>query len=477
MITRAATWTSQGVADATGGALTGRPRRMLTGVSTDTRDDLDGRLFVALSGPRFDAHNFLSQAVSKGAKALLVSKAKVAKADLPEGDYDVIRVKDVLTALGDLGRAHRRRWSGPVFALTGSNGKTTTKEMAAAILASSRSVLKTHGNLNNLIGVPMTLLGLEEHHQAAIVEMGMNRLGEIARYTEIAEPSVGVVTNIGPAHIGELGSIQNIAQAKGELYLGLGSNAIQVVNADDPLVLMVAKAAARSSRRTRTFGRAPHADVCLVKADEGPDPASTGQRLELRVDGRSVQVDLPLAGAHNADNAAAAVALVTAHPDIDVSVEDIATGLAGVSVVGGRMRTEAVGSYLIVDDSYNANSASMQAAVETMAKLATRQSRRLVAVLGEMRELGTFSPSEHGRVGATVARHGAAVLAAFGPEASPLAEAAAAGGVTSRHESEDADALYAWLKAQLQDGDLILVKGSRGIRMEQFIERLKEEEG
>ncbi|MEO1335872.1 MAG: Mur ligase family protein, partial [Myxococcota bacterium] len=167
MIARGATFTSQAVADATAGTLTGRPRRSLDGVSTDTREALEGRLFVALSGPNFDAHNFLDQAIAKGASALLVSKIPKG---LPEGNYDVIRVKDVLTALGDLGRAHRRRWNGPVFALTGSNGKTTTKEMAAAILGVSRSVLKTEGNLNNLIGVPMTLLGLEPHHTAAVVE-------------------------------------------------------------------------------------------------------------------------------------------------------------------------------------------------------------------------------------------------------------------------------------------------------------------
>ncbi|MEM7678105.1 MAG: UDP-N-acetylmuramoyl-tripeptide--D-alanyl-D-alanine ligase, partial [Myxococcota bacterium] len=409
---------------------------------------------------------------AKGASALLVSKVPKG---LPQGDYDIIRVKDVLTALGDLGRAHRRRWNGPVFALTGSNGKTTTKEMAAAILGVSRSVLKTEGNLNNLIGVPMTLLGLEPHHTAAIVEMGMNRLGEIARYTEIAEPNAGVVLNVGPAHIGELGSIQNIAQAKGELYHGLPSHAMHVVNADDPLVLMVAKAAQRTNRRTRTFGRAPHTDVCIV-ADE--PLADGGQRMRLRIDGQEVDVRLPLPGAHNAQNAAAAVALVTAHPDIDVALEDIATGLEGVQVVGGRMRSVNVGPYLVVDDSYNANSASMQAAIETLARAAAQQKSRLVAVLGEMRELGEFSESEHRRVGHVLARQGIAVLASFGPQARALSEAATEGGITTaRHENEDPDALFAWLTAQLQDGDLILVKGSRGIRMEQFIDRLKGQVG
>ena len=243
-----------------------------------------------------------------------------------------------------------------------------------------------------------------------------------------------------------------------------------VVNADDPLVLMEANAAKRPSHRMRTFGNAPHADVRLVSAE---DHADDGQRLELVVDGRSLEVDLPLAGAHNAHNAAAAVALVTAHPQVSVSLDDIAKGLSEVSVVGGRMRSEAIGPYLVIDDSYNANSASMQAAIETAARQAARQGRRLVAVLGEMRELGEFSDGEHRRVGNVVARHQAAALATFGPLAAPLAEAAAVEGVKVRHETDDADALFGWLVDQLQDGDLVLVKGSRGIRMEQFIDRLK----
>ncbi len=464
--------TSQAVADATGGTLTGKARRALVGVSTDTREPLDGRLFVALSGPRFDAHEFLGQAVEQGAKALLVSKAKSAKVTLPDGDYDVIRVKDVLTALGDLGRAHRRRWGGPVLALTGSNGKTTTKEMAASILAVSRTVLKTEGNLNNLIGVPMTLLGLTQAHEVAVVEMGMNQSGEIARYTEIAEPDVGMVINVGPAHIGELGSIQNIAKAKGELYHGLPTNAMQVVNADDPLVLMEAESAKRPARRTRTFGRAPHANVCLL-AEE--DLVDGGQRIALSVDGQRIEAELPLGGAHNAHNAAAAVALVTAHPNLSVSATDIAAGLAKVEIVGGRMRAEGVGPYVVVDDTYNANSASMQAALETLGRRATQQSRRLVAVLGEMRELGGFAEGEHRRVGHAAAKNNVAVLAAFGPDAAPMSETAAADGVTARHEADDSEALFDWLRSQLREGDLILVKGSRGIRMERFIERLKGE--
>ncbi|MEO1338721.1 MAG: cyanophycin synthetase, partial [Myxococcota bacterium] len=192
---------------------------------------------------------------------------------------------------------------------------------------------------------------------------------------------------------------------------------------------------------------------------------------------KEIEIRLPLPGAHNADNAAAAVAMVTAHPDIDVTAEDITTGLEGVEVVGGRMRSVDIGSYLVVDDSYNANSASMQAAIETLARQAVQQQRRLVAVLGEMRELGEFSDSEHRKVGHVLVRQGAAVLASFGPQAGVMAAAAAEGGVTAKHEDEDADALFAWLTTQLKDGDLILVKGSRGIRMEQFIDRLKGQVG
>jgi UDP-N-acetylmuramoyl-tripeptide--D-alanyl-D-alanine ligase len=357
-----------------------------------------------------------------------------------------------------------------VLALTGSNGKTTTKEMVAAIQAAARPCLKTEGNLNNLIGLPMTLLGAQAHHQVAVVEMGMNKPGEIARYAEIAEPDAGLVLNVGPAHIGELGSIEAIADAKGELFAGLHPGAVAVANLDDPRVMGQVP---RSAARLLTFGRDLGADVCLLAA---APRAEGGQDLVLRVDGAEVQAFLPLDGAHNALNAAGAVALATARPDLaPASLAAVVEGLAKVVVPGGRLAARAMAGLWVIDDGYNANRASMEAALATAAARARARGVGLVALLGEMRELGAFSEAEHARVGQVAAEVGAAAVAAFGPGAGPIAAAAAAAGVPAHHEAEDEAALYAWARERWRPGDVVLVKGSRGIRMERFLRRLEGE--
>lgn len=437
-----------------GGELSGPNRRTLSGVSTDTRDPLEGQLFVALVGERFDAHDFLHKAIDGGAAGLLVERGRAGEA--PEG-VAVIEVDDTLFALGELARAHRRRLGTPVVALTGSNGKTTTKELLAGILSRSNATLKTQGNLNNLIGVPMTVLGIEASHAVAVVEMGMNQPGEIARYTEICEPAVGMVINVGPAHIGELGSIEAIAAAKGELYAGLSAGAVRVVSADDERVVKVAGPGGR------TFGRAADADVRLVSTDA---VGVERQRVELSIDGRALTVEIPFPGAHNAMNATAAVAAATAAP-VTVSDDDIVEGLAAVAPVARRLVPRQIGPYLVIDDCYNANGASMVAALETVAA----RGARFGALLGEMRELGAHSVAEHRRVGEAAVRLGAAFVVTFGPEAKAIADGAA--GTSTHHEDDDLDAAFAALTARLEDGDVLLVKGSRGIRMERFIDRLE----
>jgi UDP-N-acetylmuramoyl-tripeptide--D-alanyl-D-alanine ligase len=461
---------------AVGGKLVGSSGRLYTGVSTDTRDALAGQLFVALVGDKHDAHDHLSAAWSGGAAGVLVSEAGWARVGgTVSADRTAIVVKDTLHALGELARFHHRRLGTPVLALTGSNGKTSTKELLHAILSVSRRTLKTEGNLNNLIGVPMTLLGLGAEHQLAVVEMGMNTPGEIDRYAEIAEPIVGMVINVGPAHIGELGSIEAVAKAKGELFRRLGKDAIAIANLDDPRVM----GEAQSTRaKVRTFGRDAKADVRLVASEPilTPEGLDGGQWLTLAIAGKTIQASIPFAGAHNAMNAAGAVAAATAlQGSLQVELDDIVTGLPRALNVGRRLAFKPVGKFLVVDDAYNANSASMIAAIETVAAFGKKSGRRVVAVLGEMRELGQYGPEEHRTVGMALKSAGDSLVAAFGPMAGPITDAAKSPGVDALHEADDLDALWRWLRPRLSAGDLILVKGSRGARMERMIPLLEGE--
>lgn len=470
MIARPASFAPVEAAAATGGRLeagTASPERW-SGVATDTRDALAGRLFVALKGLRFDAHDFLRQAVDAGAAGLLVSEgpwARIGGRDAVGEGVDVLVVPDSMVGLGDLARAHRRRVGVPVLGLTGSNGKTTTKELMGGLLAQRHRVHMTAGNLNNLIGLPLTLLGLDaELHDVCVVEMGMNALGEIAALTAIAEPELGLITNIGPAHIGELGSLAAIAQAKGELFAGLGPKALAVVNADDVRVGQQLP----PGRRSRSFGRAPRAEVRLIEQVA----CEQGQDLRLSVDGIEVEARLPLHGIHNALNAAAAVAATTALPSARIGAEEVAAGLGGVQATKGRLSVRSLAGLTVIDDTYNANAASALAAVRTAKELAG--GRRLVAAFGEMKELGRFSDDAHAEVGAALAEAGAAVVAAFGPGAGPLARAAAANGALTRHEPEDFDVLCGWFLPRTQPGDVLLLKGSRSSRMERILAALED---
>ncbi|MFO0726875.1 MAG: UDP-N-acetylmuramoyl-tripeptide--D-alanyl-D-alanine ligase [Myxococcota bacterium] len=473
MIVGAADWTPGDIARAVLGHVEGDPSRRLLGVATDTRDPLRQALFVALVGEKHDAHQFLDTAVEAGASALLVEAARLSPEQQARlsARVSLILVPDTTTALGDLAKAHllRHRSHLKIAGLTGSNGKTSTKEMLAALCGVGRRTLKTQGNLNNLIGLPMTALRVDGAHDVAVLEMGMNRLGEIARMTEIARPDVGLITNVGPAHIGELGGMDNIQRAKGELFRGLEASATAIVNLDDPRV--VAEAQHAGTSKARTFGRTTGADVLLVSSREEGE----GQILELYVDGTRLEAELPYPGAHNALNAAGAVAAATAL--FALSDNEIRAGLAAAERVGGRLSARPLGEWLLLDDSYNANSASTIAAIRTAGDRARREGRRFVAFLGEMRELGSYADEEHQKVGRAAAEAGAAFVAAFGPLASPLAAAASSGGILAQHEAEDAARLFAWARPKLEARDLILVKGSRGIHMEQFVKLLEEGRG
>ncbi|MCB2193164.1 MAG: UDP-N-acetylmuramoyl-tripeptide--D-alanyl-D-alanine ligase [Deltaproteobacteria bacterium] len=449
------------VLQATGARARGEcPVLPFTGVSTDTRTIQAGELFVALSGPNFDGNEFLDQAFEQGAAAALVRRG----AQAPDGNgHCLLEVEDTLKALGDLAAAWRREHSALVAAITGSNGKTTTKEMLGAILRRRHQVLATKGNLNNLIGLPLTLLGLREAHTACVVEMGMNAPGEIARLTEIAAPEAGVITNVGPAHIGMLGSMEAIAKAKAELFEGLSPAATAVVNLDDPLL---APYAASLSCRVVSFGIEAMADV------RATDITALGEQQSFVLDlaGEAVEVRLPAPGVHNVMNALAAAATAWA---LGQGADAVAAGLEAFTPVPGRLAlTGEPGGPAVVDDTYNANPFSVACGLLAAKDMA--QGRPLVLVLGDMKELGEFAAELHHQTGLKAAQVGCRLVVALGEHAEHVAAGARQGGLSAQQALVFAamEELLEEITQLLDAQDLVLVKGSRSMGMERVVARL-----
>ena len=425
---------------------------VVQGISTDSRTLQPGDLFVPLRGERFDGHDYLTQAVRNGAAACL-SEEIVAGLTIP-----VVQVRDTLQALGDLAHAVRQGFTGPVVGITGTSGKTTTKEMLAAILARTGPGLKSSGNFNNLIGVPQTLFGLEPEHRWAVIEMGMSARGEIARLAQIAAPAIGVITNVGAGHLQQLGGISGVARAKGELFIHLPAEGTAIVNADDPQIVPLPLA---NGVRRVTFGCCAEAQVrgSAISAID----STVGFTLHLP--GEEIQVRLPLPGRHNVHNALAAAAAAWV---LGVPAGEIAAGLGGFSPCPGRMELIALAAdVLLLEDSYNANPLSMRAALDALSDLG-RHGRR-IAVLGDMLELGPTARDLHREVGSLVAER-ADWLFTLGELAREIAGGAVDSGLSRERciAVENVDELVVKLRGILQPGDRVLVKGSRGMRMERI---------
>lgn len=448
------------VLKATGGQLiSAGDSKLFQGISTDTRSIQAGNLFVALVGERFDGNEFAAQAVAQGATALLVSKT----VNVP--DYvTVIQVSNTLTALQALARFHRQRYSIPVIAVTGSNGKTTTKDMIAAVLSGKFKVLKTEANFNNEIGLSLTLLKLEASHEVAVVEMGMRASGEIRELTEIALPTVGVVTNVGETHMEILGSIENIASAKAELVEAIAPDDLVVLNADDPHVRDMQH---KTQGRIVFYGIASQA---FVRAEN--ITAGKSAELSTTFDCRSVRgsftVTLPTVGIHNVYNALAAI---TVGWELGLQPREIQTGIS--SFVPGAMRLEVTsyGPYTVINDVYNASPLSMAAALTTLANVSKG---RKIAVLGDMLELGDASVEAHRRVGRLAAEQGVDSIIAVGELAQHIAAAASEQGVKSTQFFTEHKVAIDALRKLLQPGDYILLKGSRGMKMETMLEAFQD---
>ncbi|MCM2263833.1 MAG: UDP-N-acetylmuramoyl-tripeptide--D-alanyl-D-alanine ligase [Desulfuromonadales bacterium] len=426
------------------------------GFSTDSRTLQAGDLFIPLRGERFDGHDYLAQAVRHGAAASL-SEEVVVGLNIP-----VVQVRDTLQALGDLAQAVRQRFAGPVVGITGTSGKTTTKEMLAAIFARTGPGLKSAGNFNNLVGVPLTLFGFQPEHQWAVIEMGMSARGEIARLAQIAAPKIGIITNVGAGHLQQLGGISGVARAKGELFIHLPAGGTAVINADDPQICQLPLA---NGVRRLLFGMDPEAQVRA--ADIVVTEGVVGFTLHLP--DAQVPVQLPLPGRHNVQNALAAAAAAWV---LEVPPATIAAGLAEFKPCPGRMElVECPGDLLILEDSYNANPLSMRAALDALYDLG-RPGRR-IAVLGDMLELGQAAHDLHHELGMLVAER-ADWLFTLGELAREIAVGAAEHGLPGERivSADTVEELLERLRPILQPGDRLLIKGSRGMRMERVSARL-----
>lgn len=417
------------------------------GLSTDTRTVAAGELFVALHGPNFDAHAFLDAAHARGAAGALVERVPAA---LP-----AIEVPDARAAMGRLAAHWRARYSVDTLAVTGSNGKTTVKEMIAAILARDAPVLATRGNLNNDIGVPLTLARLDAGHRRLVVEMGANHAGEIAALAAMARPRIGVITLIAPAHLEGFGSIDAVARAKGELIAALPANGVAVVNADGGYQELWRELAA--GRRLLRFGEHADADVRVLHQAQ-----AEGARISLYTADGELDVPLRLAGRHNALNAAAAAAAALA---AGVSLQCIADGLASARPVHGRLEILAApGDVRVIDDTYNANPVSLRAALEVLAQFPPPR----WLVLGDMGELGADGAAFHREAGLAARALGIQGLFGMGQLARVAVQAFGAGG---HHFDTHAQVLRA-LNDALDGGDSVLVKGSRTMEMERVVAAL-----
>jgi UDP-N-acetylmuramoyl-tripeptide--D-alanyl-D-alanine ligase len=443
-------------------------KRRIRNLSTDSRSIKRGDLFVALQGERFDGHEFVPAILAKGAVGAIVHD----QYRLPPGQKTVGRsapfllgVRDPLFAYQQLATHHRSRFVIPVVAVTGSNGKTTTKDMVAAVLAQRWRTLKTEGNYNNRIGVPSTLFRLTFRHQAAVIELGVDAQGQTTRLCEIVGPTVGLITNIGPDHLEFFGSMEGSAQAKAELLDVLPIEGTAILNADDPYFDYLA---ARARCRVVSFGLSQKADV---RATQMRSDSKKGTTFHLLLPGkaRHISVTMKVHGTHNVTNALAAAAVGYA---LNLSGSVIAHGLAKFRPAAMRSQVLVHHGVHIISDCYNANPASMKAAIQLLAQWSPARDR--VAVLGDMLELGADSQAMHREVGQFLVTNQVSRLVACGSLGREIAEGARNAGMptSSIIEAPDAAAAVEAVRTMVRQGDVVLVKASRGMRMEQVVQGL-----
>lgn len=450
------------IALATGGRIVGNATGEVTAVSTDSRTVAPGELFVALRGDRFNGHEFIADVAAKGISVVIAEEQWLKGHSTPDF-ITCIAVKNSLRALGDLAAEWRRRFEIPIICVTGSNGKTTVKEMLGAILELTGPGLKTSGNLNNLIGLPQMLFQLRPEHRWAVLEMGMSEPGEIDRLASISAPRVGIVLNALPAHLQSMGTVEAVAAAKGELLHRISDGGLAVVNADDPRVASLSQ---NASARRISFG----IDRGEVRAREIEPLGLEGQRFLLHTPQGETVVHLKACGRHNVYNALAATAALLEKVDLPV----IVAGLELFTPYKGRFQVEQLDGITLIDDSYNANPSSTKAALETLSQIAAAGHR--IAVLGDMFELGEHEAEAHRGIGVIAGRNVDRLylmgerMAKYAAEGALLADMPAEAVICCISHTEIAGRLH----HTRTEGDVILIKGSRGMTMEKVATELKD---
>lgn len=459
-------WTLKQLGEALGiAAPATAAQQTLRGFSIDSRTLRPGEVFIAIKGPNHDGHDFVPQALDQGAAAAVISLHR--RPAYPEAFQSrLLAVPDTFQALQELGFYARQRWGRPLLAVTGSTGKTTTKELLAALLATRHRVLKSEGNLNNEFGLPLTLLRLEETHDLAVVEMAMAHKGELAKLCRVAEPNLGLVTNVAPVHLEFFSSLEEIADAKRELIRGLVPPAVAVLNADDP---RVARFAEGFSGRVVRFGLEKPAEV---RAEHLMDRGCLGSEFDLVAGGKRARVRLPLPGRAHVFNALAAFAAARVYGIEPADAVGVLGGFEPIAMRGVVVHFPQ--GFTVVNDAYNSNPRALAAMAEALSR--TPEARRRILVAGEMKELGPTSPELHRKAGAAITAFGnIAFLAGVTGEARHLVEGALKVGFDPARAAffETREAAADWLCGVVEPGDWVLLKASRAVGLESLLDALK----
>ena len=448
--------TLENMTAACGGTLTGNAKaagQEAVDIVIDSRKVVPGAVFIATKGERVDGHSFISQAFEKGAMAVVCEQLP---AD-PAGPC--ILVKDSFAALRDLAAFYRRQFQIPVVGITGSVGKTSTKELVAAVLAQKYNVLKTDGNFNNQVGLPLTVFRLRPEHEAAVLEMGIDGFGQMEQLSRIAAPQICVITNIGGCHLEALGDRNGVLAAKRRICDDMQPGGLLIANGEDDKLITIREAGGRAPVR---YG---YSDACDIWADQIENLGLKGSRARIHTPAGTIQVEIPLPGVHNVANAMAAAA---AGLELGLTRDQIAAGAAAVQPVSGRSHLIDTGRLLVIDDCYNANPVSVKAAIDLLGFAESRK----VAILGDMFELGREEEELHRQVGSYAAAADIDCLICIGGLSKLMYEAAAAGGANAQYFEKNEDFL-AQMKNLVQEGDAVLVKASHGMHFTQIVEALQ----